>query len=568
MELKNKKIGIWGFGVVGKSAARYITNKETWHGDKNYLSLQVLDKRELSKEEQEFITKHGIEFVDQKDEKAFESFLENNDIIIPSPGVDLRLYKKYSHKFISEFDIFSASFTGPIIGITGTVGKTTITHMLDQIIRAQGVNIWTGGNIGTPVLDVLSKSENIPDLVLLELSSFQLELCKSFAPDLAIWTNFFPNHLDKHSNLQEYFDAKLQIITNQKDNQYALLPLVLADQLCPTIKKTGIKSNLNFFSENLPTQEQLAHLNPGDTVFYFDPKDKNTVLKLIIEKDNITQDNIIQNGIINNISKNAPLEISLQKQEVIGSVSQIEHLAEFTFRENLLIILSALYLFCKVNRNKALCVTNNSKKYPEEATSKTCAQNYTQNCTQTYAPANQSISPLDSKDLYSLASIDFSIVDPMSCQIEHRIERFATINGITYYNDSKATTTTSTLAAVQKLATKNSPIILILGGLGKGVDRGPMIKELKKYVKEIVVFGKEADILEKMCKNEDIPCQSFKNLDDAVLAIISPKKALKSNFSAKPGDIVVLSPSGSSYDLFKNYEERGKYFKKLVLESK
>lgn len=555
---RDKKIGIWGFGVVGKSAARYLVSKfvksyslsssTSYH--KN-IEIEVLDKRELKPEEIAFFQENNIKFVDQKDPEALNNFLEKNDLIIPSPGVDLRQYKKYSNKFISEFDIFQDGFEAPIIAITGTVGKTTITHMLDQIIKSQKIEIFTGGNIGTPVLDVLTSDKKEFDMILLELSSFQLELCKSFAPTLAIWTNLFPNHLDKHSNMEEYFMAKLQIIANQKCDQSALLPLNLIDKLLPEIKRLKIKSRLNFFSEHKPDQEILEKLNPSDTVFYLGTQDgeseAETVFKMTLNKEadsfKITDTKITDTKITGN-----KITGSIER---ICSISHLKSLAEFTFAENLLIIAAALHIFGKtVNRTYALCDTG----VKDEQTSQG-SQDFGIQKTPNFSPKLL----LKFTNLSDICQLDLSGITPFSCQVEHRLEKFICINGVDFYNDSKATTTTSTLAAVKKLYENKKPIILLLGGLGKGVDRSPMIKELKSYVKFIINFGKEAELLQKICEQEQIPSLYCKTMEDAVYASFT---------ASSPGDQVALSPSGTSYDLFKDYLERGREFKRLILETK
>ena len=135
----------------------------------------------------------------------------------------------------------------------------------------------------------------------------------------------------------------------------------------------------------------------------------------------------------------------------------------------------------------------------------------------------------------------------------HRLEKIGTINNVIFYNDSKATTTASTWAAVQKL--KNKPIHLFLGGLSKGVDRAPFIIQLKDAVKYIYCFGKEASELYKMCKNNDIPAMHFATLNDALDTCVT---------QIEPHDCVLLSPAGSSYDLYENYEHRGNHFKELI----
>jgi UDP-N-acetylmuramoylalanine--D-glutamate ligase len=137
---------------------------------------------------------------------------------------------------------------------------------------------------------------------------------------------------------------------------------------------------------------------------------------------------------------------------------------------------------------------------------------------------------------------------------DHRVEKIGTINNIDFYNDSKATTTASTLAAVNKL--HNRPLHLFLGGLSKGVDRAPFIGQLQNKTKHIYCFGKEAEALYNMCKAYEIPATQCSTLDEAVVTCTN---------TVQSGDCVLLSPAGSSYDLYENYEQRGKHFKELVM---
>ena len=139
----------------------------------------------------------------------------------------------------------------------------------------------------------------------------------------------------------------------------------------------------------------------------------------------------------------------------------------------------------------------------------------------------------------------------------HRLEHVATIDGISFYNDSKSTAPAPTIAAVQKFADK--PVLLLLGGLKKGVDRTPLIAAIKNKVKMIYAFGGERDDIASKALQNNVPCVSFATLEDAFSACLA---------DAQRGDTVLLSPAGSSFDLFKNYEDRGNRFKELVTDAK
>ncbi|MCX7641689.1 MAG: UDP-N-acetylmuramoyl-L-alanine--D-glutamate ligase [Elusimicrobiales bacterium] len=137
--------------------------------------------------------------------------------------------------------------------------------------------------------------------------------------------------------------------------------------------------------------------------------------------------------------------------------------------------------------------------------------------------------------------------------LEHRIEFVKEINGVKYYNDSKATNVDSTIVSLKALGREKN-IILILGGIHKGAPYTPLIPLIKKYVKKIITIGSAAKLIEKDLSSV-IDIKNCSNIKNAVKYV--------SNIS-KPGDIVLLSPACASFDQFKNFEERGKIFKRLV----
>ena len=162
---------------------------------------------------------------------------------------------------------------------------------------------------------------------------------------------------------------------------------------------------------------------------------------------------------------------------------------------------------------------------------------------------------LISASVCDLMKLDLSAMQSVTktqCLPAHRMEYVGTINNVMFYNDSKATTTASTLAALEKL--KNNALHLFLGGLSKGVNRASFITQLKNKVHYVYCFGKEALHLYEMCMQNDISALHFATLDDAFAACMQ---------AIRPHDYVLLSPAGSSFDLYTNYEKRGDHFKQL-----
>jgi UDP-N-acetylmuramoylalanine--D-glutamate ligase len=416
MNLKSKRIGIWGLGIGGKAIVEFLANY-------NDCELFVFDKKVLSAQEHLFLKKNKTCQVND-----LNYFLDHCDFVFPSAGIDLRLYKLYKPKFLAELDLFQMYFKKPIIAITGTLGKTTVTTTLAQILKSAGKKVVVGGNVGVGLCSLLCHDDDI-DYAVVEVSSFQLELCKKFAPRFAVWTNFFPNHLDRHSSLQEYFLAKCKIVRCQRERDVACVPEVML---------SAIKNeSLYLHRWRIISEEMPSEINPYLPSFGL--VDNWKTLAVILNELNL------------------PFELLKNQREV---------------------------------------------------------------------------------------------------SLEHRVEFVILVNGRSFYNDSKSTVPGATLSAIQRFT---QPVILLLGGLSKGISRKHMIEQLGGHVKRVVAFGKEREELAQWCRHYDILVDETPSMSEAV------EKAYN---ESDVGDVILLSPSGSSFDLFKNYQERGALFKELVFTLK
>ncbi len=242
---KNKIIGIWGLGKVGRSTAEFF------HAQGAII---------IGMDQKQVMHPHLNTFYNEAEKDIFFS---HADHIISSPGIDIRpYYQQFKTKWITELDLFYQHWKRPIIAITGSVGKTTVTHLLGQLLSRYKLRVAVCGNIGTPMLDMISFSD-LYDIAVMEVSSFQLEYSTSFAPQIAIWTNFAPNHLDRHT-LEEYFFSKAKICAFQNSNQTAIIPYEVYQKLKENMpqKKFAImcKTQLSDGTRN----ELLAH---GNTLY-------------------------------------------------------------------------------------------------------------------------------------------------------------------------------------------------------------------------------------------------------------------------------------------------------------
>ena len=212
MNWHDKKVLIMGYSLSGRAAAKYLAK----HGADVYITegkTDILQDEELDK--------LGIktEFGKHTDE-----FIEGSYVAIVSPSVPIEseLYKKVKEKniqIISEIELAYKETGKPFIGITGTNGKTTVTALTSHIFSSE-YNAPVCGNIGVPPTSLLDSDV---DYFVCELSSFQMEHTNAFRAQVACWTNFTPDHITWHGDLEHYFDAKAKLFKNPTAAAFAVL---------------------------------------------------------------------------------------------------------------------------------------------------------------------------------------------------------------------------------------------------------------------------------------------------------------------------------------------------------
>ncbi len=390
--------------------------------------------------------------------------LNNTDLVCVSGGVplDIPLIVAAKNKNIplsNDSQIFMENVPCQVIGITGSAGKTTTTTLLGDIAQkacSQERKVWVGGNIGNPLINhVEEMAEN--DLVILELSSFQLELM-TISPNIAAITNITPNHLDRHGTLEAYTSAKANILTHQKSNDYAIL------------------------NRNDRGSFGLKQLVKGNLVsFGFSP---------------IPED---QNG-------------SYIQNEAIWVTNQGK-------REEI----------CKLDEITLPGKHNISNVLAASAISQVAGFN------------NEAI---------RAAILEFK-------GVPHRLQFVRELNGIRWINDSKATTPDGAIAAIESFA---DPIVLLLGGKDKNLPWENLLHLVNQKVDHVILFGDAAQKIRGYIKDFRFQKQNF-TLD--ICNHLQEAVTTASNI-AQPGDVVLLSPGGTSYDEFKDFEERGEKFQLWV----
>lgn len=217
-ELKDKKIMVIGLAKSGVSLVRFLVAQ----GAKVTVSDHK-SKAELSNALEQI---EDLQLEYDLGGHTPKKFIEQ-DLIILSPGVSpqLKIFDYARHngvKVTGEFEFANWFIKEPVIAITGTNGKTTTTYLIHKILKESGVDAWIGGNYGTPVIEYLASGKKAAVLVL-EVSSFQLELCEKFNPKNVVFTNLAENHLDRYKSMEDYINAKRRIFANTNPTTTSIL---------------------------------------------------------------------------------------------------------------------------------------------------------------------------------------------------------------------------------------------------------------------------------------------------------------------------------------------------------
>ena len=381
--------------------------------------------------------------------------LNGTDLLVVSPGVawDEPLVETARQRGIevsSEIDLFFRNCPSQIAGITGTNGKTTTTALTADVLRAGGLNVMRGGNIGEPVLDRIEQL-GPKDWVVLELSSFQLESIGNPRLQIGAVLNVTPDHLDRHKSFDRYAEIKARAVSFMEPEDHAVL---------------------NFDD---PVCAGMASMTRGEVTAF---------------------------GLQTTVDRSASVDDGWL---VIRGGGRVMPVAEVP-------------LPGEHNLSNALA-----------------------------AVAAGHAAGVEAKAI-AKAIREFKAV-------EHRLELVGRFSGVRWYNDSKATNPDSTYKA---LAAFSEPIILIAGGRNKGIEIEPLAQAIARRAAALVAMGETGEELAQRTRHAGLQkVERAADLRDAVR---------KAAALAAPGSVVLLSPAFTSYDMFENYEDRGRRFKSTVLQ--
>jgi UDP-N-acetylmuramoylalanine--D-glutamate ligase len=389
--------------------------------------------------------------------------LDECDLVCPSAGVPLSIpllieAQSRGIPFSNDSQIFLEGAPCPVVGITGSAGKTTTTALVGKMAESEigSQRTWIGGNIGNPLISNLVDMAS-DHFAVVELSSFQLEIMTR-SPQVAAVLNLTPNHLDRHLTMEAYINAKKQILVHQTPEDIAVLS---CDDPVTWELKDSVQGKLIVFGSDMPESHLESVYLKNGMICYWNGKKS---------LDIIPRDKIQLKG---------------------------EH--------NLMNVIAA------------------------------CA-------------------------IAIVAGISFQAIrlgiEGFS-GVNHRLEFVRSWGGADWYNDSIATAPERAIAAIKSF---DEPIVLLAGGRDKDLPWKKWAALVLKRVDHLIIFGEAREIIEEAINtfanmNGEITITSCNDIRDAVV---------EASEVIKPGDVVLLSPGGTSFDEFRDFAERGEWFKKWV----
>ncbi len=378
-----------------------------------------------------------------------EKLLQAATELIVSPGVSIKepliaAQQKRGISVIGDIELFARYVEKPVVAITGSNGKSTVTSLVGFLAEQSGKNVKVGGNLGIPALDLLGNE--LTEMYVLELSSFQLETTYTLKTASSVNLNISADHMDRYDSLLDYAKAKLRIY------QHCELPVVNLDD---------------------PLSYQGFHFSTEPAGFTLnEPTGNNYGLRTL-----------------------AGEKYLFRGQEKLLPVNALGLRGRHQYAN----VLAALAVGEQIG--------------------------------------------------LSLPSMLKNIVEFKG--LSHRCQWVANIDGVDWYNDSKATNIGSTEAALSGIGPEiNGKIVLLAGGQGKNADFSELYQSISQFVKTLILFGEDKSLIARDVEG----ATSIQFTDDLESAVMIAKKL------AVEGDVVLLSPACASFDMFKNFEHRGEMF--------
>lgn len=435
-----------GLGATGLSCARFLKR----HG----LPFAVMDTRDAPPNLQAFREQYpDVEVYTGK--QWPKSVLNHAKCLVVSPGVAIATpaiqeAQNQGVEILGDIELFARFNRVPVIAITGANGKSTVTTLVGEMARASGKKVAVIGNIGTPVLDAFNDNQD-DDLIVMELSSFQLETTSSLSPIAATVLNITPDHLDRYASFADYVSAKHRIFHHAK---HAIINL---------------------------------------------------------------QDPLSDSDVIEEQTKRHYFTLAEPKAGVWGLRWQ-DNVCWLSHGETLLLATTEMKMFGQHNYANALSAL---------------------------ALGTAAGLPME-KMLETLRTFS---------GLAHRCQSVAELNQVKWINDSKGTNIGACQAALEGIGKQLSgKIVLLLGGDGKGADFNDLAPMVTQFCRRIILMGKDTPLIKQALAHK-VDTSIANNMQEAVQIAYQ---------TAKPGDVVLLSPACSSLDQYRDFAHRGDTFVEAV----
>jgi UDP-N-acetylmuramoylalanine--D-glutamate ligase len=445
VELKGARATVVGLGQSGLSAARLLVQKGA--------TVTVNDSRDEAALGEKAVQARALGVALDLGGHDAER-LSANDLIVVSPGVpqlaQLDEAEARGVSVVSEIELASWFVHGQVIGITGTNGKSTVTTLVGEMCKATGRPTFVGGNLGTPLVDVVgTPAADEGGYLVVELSSFQLERVQRFRAHVGVLLNITDDHLDRYPDFAAYAAAKGRLFVGQTRADFAVAPAF--DKLCSAMARASAGKVVLFGGGDGEVRRESGLL--VDTV----------------------------SGLSVPIA-----ELGIQGEHNVDN-----------------------------------------------------------------AAASALVARLAGVDVAHVASVLRSFKG-----LPHRMQHVATLSGVDFFDDSKATNVGAAVAAIVGLGRQDRRVVLVAGGKDKGGSYAPLREVMEQHGAALVLIGEATPLIEHAFSGVSFPVQRAQTMADAV----KQARAL-----ASPGEAVLLAPACASFDMFRSYAHRGDVFRDDVL---
>jgi UDP-N-acetylmuramoylalanine--D-glutamate ligase len=428
------RVLIVGLGVTGEAVARTLGSDHV-----------VVIEDHPTEQSRSRARALGVELIEAPSEHDLADLVSHSTMVVPSPGVPVghpvyALAADAGVELVSEVELAARRASARLLAVTGTNGKTTVTTLIAAMLVRAGTSAVAAGNIGLPLITAVTQPAEI---IVAEVSSFQLQFTSTFRPSVGAWLNLAEDHLDWHPSMEHYADAKAKIWANQGDSDVAVANV--DDPVVMSAARRARSRLVTFGSNGDYRIDGGALVTPAGEIV----------------------------AAVDALPRHLPHELSNA--------------------------LAACAVAIAAGADVASCRA-------------------------------------------TLESFQ---------GLPHRVTLIGDASGVRYYDDSKATTPASVLAALRGFES----VVLVAGGRNKGLDLG-VLTEAAPRIRAVVAIGDAAGEVEAAFAGRR-PVTVATSMDDAVDVAAG---------AAQAGDVVLLSPGCASFDWYSSYAERGDDFARAVRE--